>query len=189
MPAVTFNQFRWLDKTRNQLHVVEQYRWKAGRQGTACHDVFGRQCVRSTVEIPQLPIRHIDCADAEPGGAMASQAFEIDQAHERLTQRICVVETHAGMAPVQRERDLPRRPGREESGHACHRAAGLAADRFDRLQRARQQEREMRGAVKKVRSCATRHSGGLPAMRAPLMAPIEVPTIQSGRTPSSSMAS
>ena len=140
------------------------------------------------VEIDEITAPHVDRADAK-SHAVGVDTVEIDQLFERRLERAGIVGAGGlnGSGRMQ--------PGRwksrgEEAGRATHQSEigahlvqplphGIAS-----LPETRAHSNHNHGLAvtrsQNARSLSTRASGALPAISAPLMAPIEMPAIQSG---------
>src|SRR5262249_3257578 len=162
--------------------------WKRRRQRSGCHDLFGRDLGLPTVEIMHHAGPDIRSSDSQPWRPSVNDR-EVHQFGECFAERHGRIETSA----IHPQRDVCapecRQIGLEESGMPL-----TSVDQYDHASESpvhagtNGHARGRSILFQNSSSFVRRYSGLLPAMMLALIAPIEVPTIQSGSTPASCSA-
>ncbi len=170
--------------------AVDAHGRKRRRQRTGRHDVLDADLGFAAVEVTHLAGAHVRGADREPRLAVVDQR-EVDQFVQRLLQRRGRVEAGAIGAERDVRRGMRTRVRLEESGNAARTASSSRRSCPESRSRPGKPERRRLRSIRRQNSSQPRPgdpSARLPAIRLALMAPIEVPMIQSGSMPASCSA-
>ena len=168
--------------------AVDAHRRKRRRQRAGRHHVLDVDRHVAAVEVVHRAGAHMGGADGQPRPAIVDQV-EVDQVAQGVFQRRGRVE--AGRIDAERHMRAEERAGigLEERRDAAEQRLPVAKSCPEcRSTTARRTAGDAPCAARTPAAAPGARGAGLPAMRLALMAPIEVPMIQSGSMPASCSA-